>query len=71
MGSVQFSRQGNAFVLKVRRSCQASIAEFWLQNYWNIRTQFKLGRWWYVAQLPGELPPELEAKLRARAKEDR
>ncbi|NET31365.1 MAG: hypothetical protein F6K19_05105 [Cyanothece sp. SIO1E1] len=68
-GDVQFLKQEDGFILKVRKSCQASIAETWLAQKWGIETAFKFGRSWYSATLPANLPPALEYKLRVRARQ--
>lgn len=66
---VQFTKTGASFLLKVRQSCQASVAETWLKRQWGIDVEFSYGRTWYRAALPADLPTRLEAKLRERAKQ--
>lgn len=42
---------GIVYVLQVRKSCEASIAESWLAKR-GLHTVFKLRGWWYEASWP-------------------
>jgi hypothetical protein len=59
---------GLIYVLQVRQSCAASIAQSWLKSK-GIETEFKLQGWWYEASWPDSpaaqaIAPQLQARAR-------
>lgn len=60
---------GVIYVLQVRQSCAASIAQSWLKSK-GIDTTFKLRGWWYEASWPDSPAAQAIApQLQARAEE--
>ncbi|NJO81272.1 MAG: hypothetical protein HC827_24135 [Cyanobacteria bacterium RM1_2_2] len=62
---------GIIYVLQVRKSCEAAVAESWLADR-GIQTTFKLRGWWYEASWQDSpAAQEVAPLLQARASEER